>query len=107
MARNDDRDWIAAVGVSDSSSLARFIDQSGEVRIAHRGAVRNCLQCLPYALLKWCAGWRERQLEVQQPATEVGMQLAGGFHEDCVFPVGIRRSGHPVHLRKRSAIAYQ
>ena len=81
MARNDDRDRVAAVGQPHGTCRARGTDLFGDLAVRPGFPIRDCQQRLPDPALKFAAPQIELNLEVDELAGEIGVQLLDGGAE--------------------------
>src|ERR1700674_4923890 len=76
MTRDDDCDWVRAVGQPDRARRFRIPNAAGELAIGDRLAVRDTLQSPPDRELERCAPHLQGQVEAPPIASKVVRELA-------------------------------
>ena len=90
VARDDDRNRVAAVGQSDRPAGAAAADLPGELRVAPGFPVRDLAQRSPDPALELGTGKVQVHVELRELTGEVGGQLVGDV------PKGAASSAQPV-----------
>src|SRR5215207_10009892 len=107
VARDDDRDRVAAVGETDRAHGARVAELVGERTVGRRLAVGDLEQQRPHALLEGRSGRAELELELRALAGEVLGELPGGPGERgrVVLPGLLDVERRHVQAGERAALA--
>src|SRR5690606_37323464 len=82
VTRNDDGNWIPAIGCAYRSPCLRVSKLAGNLAITASGTIGNAAQSIPYPLLEVGPQRRQRQVEVLEFAGKIGIKLTPDFRKE-------------------------